>query len=48
MNSFKPAVISRLAEKLHVPVEKDELPQRITFKIAVMIQQFKNKKPGSR
>lgn len=47
VNSLKPAVISRLAEKLHVSVEKDELPQRTAFKIAVTIQQFKNK-PGSR
>jgi hypothetical protein len=31
MNSFKPAVIFRLAEKLHIPVEKDELPQRTAF-----------------
>ncbi|MCZ7393036.1 MAG: hypothetical protein ABOK23_12165 [Candidatus Methanoperedens sp.] len=41
MNSFKPAVISRLAENLHVHVENDELPQRTAFKIAVTIQQFK-------
>lgn len=48
VNNFKPAVISKLAEKLHVALEEDELPQKTAFKIAVTIEQFKNKKPGGR
>jgi hypothetical protein len=46
--NFKPAVIFKLAEKLHVKVKKNELPQKTAFNIAVKIKALKEKPGASR
>jgi len=46
--NFKPAVIFKLAEKLHVKVKKNELPQKTAFNIAVKIKALKEKPANSR
>lgn len=48
VNNFKPAVIFKLAEKLHVKAKKNELPQKTAFNIAVKIKALKEKPANSR
>jgi hypothetical protein len=46
--NFKPAVIFKLAEKLHVKVKKNELPQKTAFNIATKIKALKEKGDNKR
>jgi hypothetical protein len=48
INNFKPAVIFKLADKLHIKVRKNELPQETAFNIAVKIKALKEKSANSR
>lgn len=47
VNNFKEDVIRKLAEKLHIPIEEDELPQTTALNISIAVQEYKNK-AGSR